>query len=146
VDFYFNTNMDSTYVGKYSTSMCFHLVYTRFVEVCIIHVFAYGFRVLTFYIGVHKMLYIFFHFKPIKPLSYGHFCGLFAMVPFHQHIMFFFAWSLYTISLLAHKFKIASIWTTFLSRWCLLPFSTFSIPWNNVEQVGLAHRPTLSSI
>jgi hypothetical protein len=27
-----------------------------------------------------------------------------------------------------------------------LPFSTFSIPWNNVEQAGLAHRPTLSSI
>jgi hypothetical protein len=24
MDFYFNTNMDSTYVGKYSTLMCFH--------------------------------------------------------------------------------------------------------------------------
>jgi hypothetical protein len=27
MDFYFNTNMDSTYAKKYSTLVCFHLIY-----------------------------------------------------------------------------------------------------------------------
>jgi hypothetical protein len=65
-------------------------------------------------------------------------------LPWAHHALL--TWSLCTTSLLSQKFKIASIWTILISKWCFSPFFTLAIPWHNVEQMGLTHLPPLSSI
>jgi hypothetical protein len=34
MDFYFNINMNSTYVEKYSTLVCFHLKWQTYCHIC----------------------------------------------------------------------------------------------------------------
>jgi hypothetical protein len=43
--------------------------------------FVYGLCDLTFNTSAHKLLYILFHFGPIKSLSYGHSCPFCMSTP-----------------------------------------------------------------
>jgi len=39
MDFYFNISMDFTYVGKYYTLACFHLMFINFLSKSILNMF-----------------------------------------------------------------------------------------------------------